>query len=222
MALERKENPMEARKLVTLSGAAIVVLIALTVAVLGPNSTGNGETGAKIATFYTDHHARAVAQALVLALTAPLLVTFGAVLVGARRRPDAASHSAAELVLAGGSVIAAGAFLLNAAVQFALADVPDKLSGGALQALNVLCNDLWVAWNPALGVMMLGAAATLRGRGGSLHVLGTIATVLGIALFIPFADFFALLATGVWLIAASVVLYRDAAGPSYAARPQTA
>jgi hypothetical protein len=213
---------MEARKLVTLSGAAIVVLIALTIVVLGPDSTGNGASGAKIATFYADHQARYIAVAFVFALTAPLLVTFGAVLAGTRRRHDGGSYSPAELVLVGGSILAAGAFLLNAAVQFALADVPDKLSGGALQALNVLCNDLWAAWNPALGVMMLGAAATLRSRGGSLRVLGTIAIVLGVALFIPFVDFFALLATGIWLIAASVVLYRDAAGPSYAARPLTA
>jgi cbb3-type cytochrome oxidase subunit 3 len=46
--------------------------------------------------------------------------------------------------------------------------------------------------------------------------------VIGVVLFIPFADFFGLLATGLWLIGASVVLYRKTAEPRYAAQPQVA
>jgi hypothetical protein len=174
-----------------------------------PGTPGNDDGGASIAAYYGEHGTRAIVAAFVIGLTAPLFVSFAALLAGARR-PAGETRTAADILLVGGGILTAGTFLLTAAVQFALADVPDKLAGGALQALNVLSNDLWTAWNPALGVMMLGAAGTLARRGGALTVLGRVAAVLGVALFIPFADFFALLATGLWLIAASAVLFRDA------------
>jgi len=206
---------MLARKLLALSGAGIVALVALVVAVLGPDTPANDASGASIAAYYHDHQAKSVAAAFVIGLTAPLLIAFATRFVDGRR-------SASELFFVVGSGLVAAAFLMTAAVQFALADVPNKLPGDALQALNVLANDTWAAWNPALGVMMLGAAATLRRREKSLHVLGSIAAVIGVVLFIPFADFFALLATGLWLIGASVVLYRKMAEPRYAAQPQVA
>lgn len=212
---------MEGRKLVALGGAGVVGLVALVVGLLS-STPGTGDDGATIAAYYADHQGRAFAVAFVIALTAPLLVAFAAQLAGARRPGGSERPSAAEHVLVGGSVLTASAFLAVAALTFALADVPEKVAGSTLQGLNLLSNDLWAAWNPAVGVMMLGAAATLRGREGSFRVLGRIAAVLGVALFIPFADFFAFLATGLWLIGASAVLYRDAAGERYAARPQTA
>jgi hypothetical protein len=210
---------MQARRLPTLSGAAVVVLVGVVVALL-PSTPGSGDSGTTIAAYYNDHQARTAVAAFVIGLTAPLLVAFVSVLAAARRND--AERSVAERVLRGGGVLVAGTFLMTAALTFALADVPDKVSGSALQALNLLSNDMWTAWNPAVGVMMLGAAATLRGRAGSLHVFGIVAAVIGVALFIPFADFFALLATALWLIAVSVVLWRDAAEPRYAARAQTA
>ena len=213
---------MQARRLLSLSGAAIVALVA-SVVVLGNDTPGSDAHGSTIAAYYHDHQVASIAATFLIGLVAPLLVAFGVTLASARRGEDDGHSSASELVLLGGAVLAAAAFLVTAAFQFALADVPDKLSGGALQALNVLFNDMWAAWNPALGVMMLGAAATLRPCGGSRRVLGSVAAAIGVALFVPFADFVALLATGVWFVAASVVLYRNQApAPRYAAQPRTA
>ena len=45
-------------------------------------------------------------------------------------------------------------------------------------------------------------------------MLGWIALVAGIALFIPFADFFALIVSGLWLIWTSIAMYRS--GPAFA------
>lgn len=71
-----------------------------------------------------------------------------------------------------------------------------------------LDSDSWVAFNAALGVMMLGAAGCMIPSG--VRFMGWSALVLGIALFIPFADFFALVLTLVWIIVESVLLYRAA------------
>ena len=62
--------------------------------------------------------------------------------------------------------------------------------------------------------MMLGAGAS-RAASKAHPVLGWIALVAGIALFIPFADFVALIVSGLWLIWTSIALYRR--GPAFAA-----
>ena len=75
-----------------------------------------------------------------------------------------------------------------------------------------------VAFNAGFGVMMLGAAGCLLTRAGSYRWLGWIAVVLGIALFIPFADFIALILTLIWILVVSVLLFRHAT----AAQPDAA
>jgi hypothetical protein len=54
---------------------------------------------------------------------------------------------------------------------------------------------------------MLGAAGLLLSA-GIMRWLGWIALVLGVAAFIPFADFFALLATLAWIVAVSLLQVR--------------
>jgi hypothetical protein len=98
-------------------------------------------------------------------------------------------------------------------IHFALANAGDEQLGpGALQALNSLDGNTWMAFNPAFGVMMLGAAGSLL----SARVLvpaGWIALVLGVAAFIPFADFFALLGSLLWIAAVSIALGRREHAP---------
>jgi hypothetical protein len=66
----------------------------------------------------------------------------------------------------------------------------------------------WVAFNAAFGVIMLGAAGSLLADGRGYRWLGWVALLLGIALFIPYADFIALLLTLIWIIVTSVLLFR--------------
>ena len=107
-------------------------------------------------------------------------------------------------------------------VHFALANGADEeISPTALQALNTLDGNTWMVFNPAFGVMMLGAAGTLLSA-GVLRPLGWIALVLGVAAFIPFADFFALLATLLWIVVTSVVLARARTEPGYVVAPGAA
>jgi hypothetical protein len=74
--------------------------------------------------------------------------------------------------------------------------------------------------------MMLGAGGSLlartRPRTRLYRWLGWAALVLGIALFIPFVDFVALLLSGVWIIVTSVMLFRERAEAQYAVAPRMA
>ena len=88
----------------------------------------------------------------------------------------------------------------------------------SLQALNILDADSWMVWNSALGVMMLGAGGSLIACSKAYRVMGWVALLAGVVLFIPFADFPALLVSAIWIIVASVMLFRRE--PGAAAHPE--
>jgi hypothetical protein len=64
-----------------------------------------------------------------------------------------------------------------------------------------------MAFCASLGVLMLGAAGSLLAHRVS-PVRAWVALVAGIALFIPAADFVALIVSGLWIIATSIILFR--------------
>jgi hypothetical protein len=201
-------------RLLPLSGVAFVVAAVVAIAGLGGDTPDGNSTAAKVASFYQAHQNRENFAALVLAAAVPLLVFFGISLALALWPREANRRPFWEAVLVAGTVLAAGAFSLSAFVHFALADSADTISASTLQGLNAIDADTWIAWNSCLGVMMLGAAGSLIPRARSYRVLGWIALPVGIALFIPFADFFALLLTGIWMIVVSVKLFRGEPGPA--------
>jgi hypothetical protein len=196
-------------RLLPLSGAAFVVATVVAIVGLGGDTPDGSSDAAKVASYYQAHENRETVAAFVLAAAVPLLVFFGISLALAVWRGDGGRRPFWPAVLAAGSVLAGASFMLAAFIHFALADAADTVSAGTLQGLNVLDSDNWLAFNACLGVMMLGAAGSLIPRTGTYRVLGWLALLFGIALFIPFADFFALLLTGIWIIVVSVMLYRD-------------
>ena len=127
-----------------------------------------------------------------------------------------------ESTLFGRYPFAAEGGVVVSGLTFALADAPTKLGADALQALNLLDNDVWVAFNSGLGVMMLGAGGSLLARTRLYRWLGWAALALGIALFIPFVDFVALLLSGVWIPVTSVTLFRERAEARHAVAPRMA
>ena len=212
---------MTTRKLLPLSGVVAVVLVVLTV-VIGGGTPSPDASAAKVMAFYDAHEAREVAAALVLAASVPFLVLFAAALATELWPTEAGARPVWELVLVAGSALAGGAILFAAAIHFMVADGADHLSPAGLQVLNLVDGDAWVAWNAGIGVMMLGAAGSLLSRRAVSRWLGWSALVLGVLLFVPFADFFALLASALWILAMSLVLFRRAAGPVLTPSPRVA
>ncbi len=207
------------RKLLPLSGVAAVLLIVLGF-VLGGSTPDPDASAAKVMSFYSANDARQIAASFALATSVPFLVGFAVALATARWPRETSVRPVWELVLVAGSALAGGTILLAAAIHFALADGADHLSASALQVLNVVDGDGWIAWNAGIGVMMLGAGGSLLSHAAGSRWLARTAVVLGILLFIPFADFFALLASGLWILVASV--YLAGAAPRLAVRPQAA
>ena len=206
---------MSAPRLLPLSGILAVVLIVLAF-VLGGGTPDTNASAAKVMSFYSTHDARQIAASFALATSVPFLVLFAAGLASALWPREPGVRPVWELVLLAGGALAGGTILLAALVHFALVDGADHLSSSTLQVLNVVDGDGWIAWNAGIGVMMLGAGGSLLTRAAGSRWLGRTALLLGILLFVPFADFFALLASGVWILGASTALFRRPGLPAYA------
>src|SRR5262249_24150574 len=132
---------------------------------------------------------------------------------------DERGSSIWDRVLLGGSVLFAAILCGVGAMNFALADSPTQVTGSALHALNLLMNDSWVFWSARLGSFMLGAAGAWLASARGLRWLGWVALALGIALFIPFADFFAFLASALWIDGVSAMLFLARQEPARVAAP---
>ena len=114
-----------------------------------------------------------------------------------------------------GSIVASATIGVAVSTHLSLADgASDGVTPEALQALNVLDGHVVYAFGIAVGVMMLGAAGWLLGRERFHGWLGLAALVLDVGSFVPFVGLFALLLSAVWIVVASVALFRapDAVG----------
>jgi hypothetical protein len=210
------EAVLEAKGLLPLGGIAFVVLIVAAVVGVGGATPGTDASASELASFYSDHAVRQGLGSFLLAASTPFVLFFGIGLATALGARQAGGLTAWAYVLLAGTTLVAGAVLLTAVVHFALANGADEgASGVALQALNALDGNTWMAFNPAFGVMMLGAAGTLL-SGRALRWLGWVALVLGVAAFIPIADFFALLGTLLWIVVTGIALTRGKAERAYA------
>jgi len=212
---------VDIRRLLPLSGIVFVVLVVVPVVVLGGDHPESDGTAAEVVEAYADDVVQQGLAAFLLAASAPFVVFFASALAARLGLDGGHQHRPIwERVVLAGSAITASAATIAALIHFALADGADQeVAPTALQALNVLDNNVWLPFNSGLGVMMLGAAGLLLTERALPRWMGWVALVLGIALFIPFADFFALVVALIWIIVASVMLYMAAEHPN---RPPTA
>lgn len=206
---------MHVRRLLPLSGIAFVVIVLVGTVGLGGDSPESDATVAEVVAFYRDNSTRLFFSAFVVAVSIPFLIAFAATL-GSRRGSLAQDGAPWRYVLLSGAALLGAILLIVSAIVFACADGADNGSSGeALQGLNLLAADSWVAFNAALGVMMLGAAGCVLTEALVPRWLGWTAFVLGVLLFIPFADFIALILALIWISIVSVILFRRAGvGPA--------
>ena len=197
---------METQRLRPLSGIAFVALVALAVVGVAGETPGSDASGSELVSFYGDSWHQFIA-AFVLAASTPFLVVFGASIASA----ETTERSVWRLVLIAGTAVTAVVVLVQALLHLALTDGADQgVAESALQAVNTLAGSTWVAFFAAFGLMMLGAAGCLIPSPDAHRWLGWTALVLGIALFVPAADFFAALLAAIWIIVASLMLARGA------------
>ena len=188
-----------------LGGAVSVLLLVGAVVVVGNSGPESAAAGEEVARIYAGEEVRHGFAAFALVAAAPFLLVFALALAGIGT--TAGRPSLWERLTVAGGAVAATLLLLAGWIHFTLVDVADEAAPEALQALNAADATLWLPFNAGLGLLLLGAAGTLLGRRLLPPWIGWVAVVLGVALFFPYAGFFALLVTLLWIPLVGVLLF---------------
>ena len=198
-----------------LTGIVFVVLLVLAFVVVEGETPDIDDSAQKITSFYHDDQGKHIAAVILVALSAIFLTTFAVSLREFLRVPGG-SDFWPTVALVGGAVAVAG-FLIAAGIHLALIDGGDKnISPDAMVAMNAIDADDFFGFAPPLGLMLLGAGcATLRDGAALPKWMAWAAIVLFILFFTPIG-FAAFGLTGIWIIIASVMMYRSSAAAATA------
>ncbi len=202
---------MKLPRFAPLTGIAFVVLLIVGFGPVGGNSPGSDDSASKISAFYHDHQTKEVVAAVIVALAVIFLAMFVVALRDYLRGDGAGGDFWPTVALVGGVVSVAG-FCLAITVHAALVDGGhNQLPGDAMVALNAVDNWDFFAFAFPLTILLFGVAgATLKAGADLPKWLGWLALVIGILFFAGPVGFIAFLLTGIWIIIASVVMYRRA------------
>lgn len=202
------------------TGVVFGVLLFLGVMV-GGSTPDSDASPQKVAAFYTSHHSGQQASVFLIAYA----LIFGLFFAGALRsylRARASSDGLIAVGFAGMAVLAASAAVL-AGVNFGATDVPTKISPDALQALNVLQNDVFFGLLVGTCVFLIGnGLAIVRSAAAALPAwLGWVAAALGVLAVTPIGWIVLLFALPLWSVIVSVLMFVRQAAPASAAAPVT-
>jgi len=204
------------RDLAPLTGALFVILTLIAFFAIGGNTPEGDDSAQKVVSFYSDHEAKEIVAAVVLALGAVALIFFAATL---RQRLEAAGSDRGFLPMAafGGGIVTAGGFLTAATVHFALADYAGDLQPAAAQALNALDADFFLPFVAGLAALILATSLWLVTNRSLLPTwLGWFGIFIFIICFTPIG-FIGFGLAGLWILIVSILLYLG--GPTAAAGP---
>jgi hypothetical protein len=192
----------------SLSGVLFVVLILASIFV-SPNMPGDKASPAKIIDFYTKHQTAQRVSGLLTVIAVVVGVFFFGVLRHRLRQPEGNEQFASMAF--GGAILFGAGGCLAAGIQWTLADVPNRLSAGAAQALNLIENNLTFALSTAgISALTLTTAIALLRSHMMPSWVGWLSVLIGVdALLGPLA-MFSFFAMGPWVLILSIALYRSA------------
>jgi len=202
---ELDENRPPRAWVVPLLGLVFVALLAVSIG-LTANGPQSNASGASVIAYYTDHKDRATISGLMTAISIPAgLFFFG--LLREYLHASRAVRPYSIIALAGAIVFAVGG-CIQAGLTISLTDVPTQLSTSAAQALNVLSSDMGAG-------LFIGGLSTMQFAFGIAFLvgkafpkwLGWLSIVIGVVCLLGPLVFFGLIATGVWVLIVSAMIY---------------
>jgi hypothetical protein len=187
--------------------AGVVFVLCLAGAIIGPSTPDINDSSAKIIAFYGKHRGELMVQAYFLGLGGLFLVAFFGSLTAHLRRMGA--DALARVALAG-AVIMAVAMCLGGTMNVLLTHKSVTMTPSTAQTLNLLNNDLpfvtlvvgLALATFATGIAVLSTKAMPAWQGWTALVIGLVAIAGG-----PIG-WFAIMASGLWVLALSITLYR--------------
>ena len=189
-----------------LTGAFVVLLVLVGFAGLNGDTPAGDSSAQSVVAFYSGNETREVLASILFALSAVPLLFFSASLRDRLRAALPGPSTLPTVALAGG-IVAAGGFLVAAGIHFALADSAGDIDPVAAQALNTLDAGFFLPFTTGIAVLLLASSITAIRTSVLPRWMGWVGAVLFVAYFTP-AGFVGFGLTGIWIVAASVLLYR--------------
>ena len=197
-----------------LTGVAFVAVVAAGFIVVGDNAPDSDESLAKVVAYWRNNDSDEITGAILTAYASVLFLWFAGVVRSVLRLAEGGSGRLAATAFAG-AVVAAGGFLANGTIEFAVAASADDLTPQATQALSALYAGFFFPFLAGVGVFFLATGLALVRTGAMSPWLGWTAVLLGVVGLTP-VGFISLLAGLVWIFVVSVMLFmaQPATGPA--------
>jgi hypothetical protein len=197
-----------------LSGLVAVAILVASIIVTGFDSVDSNDSTVKVIKFWHDNDGQQIAGAFLGALAAvPLLWFFGS-LRSTFRTAEGGTGRLSSIAYAGGIVLV-GFAVVDASIQFAVAESVGDVPPAVTQTLSVLYNDFFLGFPVGIGTFLLASSLVILRTGVLPAWLGWVALVLGIVSLTP-VGFFAFLVVLAWIAVVSVMLFRQQSPPPVA------
>lgn len=200
-----------------LTGAVFAVLFFVG-AMVGGNTPDSDASPQKVVTYFTSHRGHDQTSVFLIAYALVFGLFFAAALRSFLRGRSA--DGLVGLGVSGMTVLAAGGATFLG-FDFAASDVPGKISPAALQALNVLQNDVFFALLIGTGVFLIGYGLAIVRSAALPAWLGWVAVPLGVIAVTPIGWLVLLFALPLWSLIVSVLVFLRQDAPATAAAPAT-
>jgi hypothetical protein len=203
--------PDSLRRLAPLTGIVFAVLLAVTFTT--PSTPDVHDTGQQVIQHYNDHKS----AHLIGDITGGVAVVFFLFFISALRsffKDKEGADGLSMAAFAGGILIAVGGGLFTS-LDVALIDARHDISPQAVQALNVLSNDIFFPFEIGLIVFALSIGLAIIASGALPKWLGWIMVVIGVVAFTP-VGFFGFFVVLLWAVIVAILIYRRT-GPTAAA-----
>jgi len=194
-------------KLAPLSGVAFLALV-IGGAVYGgePPSQQGLKSAKELAAGYAAQGDKLSVAIFVMGVGLVFLVYFGSVLKTALDTGTSETGCLSRVAFAGVIVFVAGAATdLTLGVSM-VAAAREKVDPVAIQALSAYFSNDWVPFAIGVLTLMSASAISILKFGGLPKWLGWLAALITVVGLIPPIGFFAMPATGVWILLASITL----------------
>lgn len=199
-------NPVE--RFIPLTGVAFAVLLFVGVSLVG-DMPALDASATEVVDFFTDNATILRVSSVVLAVAMFALLLFVGCLASALR--DQGPHLALTSALSGGGVIAAAGIGVDSALRFVLVESAGEVSPEAVQALFALLSGFFLAIHVGFAIFILAASLVALSAKSSPIWLAGLGILASLLLIVPIVavTLIGLVFAGLWIIATSVLLYRQ-------------
>lgn len=203
--------PDSLRRLAPLTGIVFAALLVVTFTT--PSTPDVHDTGQQVIQHYNEHKS----AHLIGDLSGGVAVVFFLFFISALRsffKDKEGADGLSMAAFAGGILIAVGGGLFTS-LDVALIDARHDISPQAVQALNVLSNDIFFPFEIGLIVFALCTGLAIIASGALPKWLGWVMVVIGVVAFTP-VGFFGFFVVLLWSVIVAILIYRRT-GPTAAA-----